>query len=57
MHYLGEKYYKSITVQYCTANRLSWISRLTLFDLRTNWTLRMEFVHMWGTYFTGDAGV
>ena len=46
MHYLGEKYYKSITVQYYTANGLSWISRLTLFDLRANWTLRMEFVHM-----------
>ena len=44
MHYLCEKYGKSITVQYYTANRVSWISRLTLFDLRTN---RTPWMHSW----------
>ena len=28
--------------QYYTANRVSWISRLTLLDLRTNWTQWMH---------------
>ena len=37
-YYLCEKYYKPITVQYHIADRVSWISRLTLFDIQTNWT-------------------
>ena len=46
MYYLCEKYNKPITVQYC----VSWVPRLTLLDLRTNWTykraLQTEFVRM-----------
>ena len=38
MHYLCEKYYKPITVQYYMADCVSWVPRLTLLDLRTNWT-------------------
>ena len=48
MYCLCEKYYKLIIVQYCTANCVSWVPRLTLFDLQTNWTeehaFGMEFV-------------
>ena len=32
------KYYKPITVQDFIANRVSWVPRLTLLDLQTNWT-------------------
>ena len=50
MYYLCEKYYKPITVQYHIANCVSWVPRLTLLDLRTNWNselaLRMELIHM-----------
>ena len=56
MYYLCEKYYKPITVQYYVADCVSWVPRLTLLDLWTNWiykcTLRMELVHMYGTYCT-----
>ena len=38
MYYLCEKYHKPITVQYYIADRVCWVSRLTLLDLRTNWT-------------------
>ena len=38
MHYLCEKYYKRITIQYYMANCISWVPRLTLLDLQTNWT-------------------
>ena len=38
MYYLCEKYYKPITVQYYIADCVSWIPRLTLLDLQTNWT-------------------
>ena len=38
MYYLCEKYYKPIVVQYCIPACVSWVPRLTLFDLRTNWT-------------------
>ena len=38
MYYLCEKYYKPITVQYYIADCVSWVPRLTLLDLRTNWT-------------------
>ena len=31
-------YYNPITVQYSTADCVSWAPRLTLLDLRTNWT-------------------
>ena len=44
------KYFKPITVQYYTANCVSWVPGLTLLDLKTNWTyqhaLEAEFVHM-----------
>ena len=50
MYYLCEKYYKPITVQYQIADRVSWVPRLTLLDLWTNWTwedtLRIERIHM-----------
>ena len=50
MSYLREKYYKPITVQHDITNCVSWVSRLSLLDLRTNWTyecaLRMELVRM-----------
>ena len=38
MYYLCEKYYKPITVQYYIAYCVSWVPRLTLLDLQTNWT-------------------
>ena len=40
MYYLCEKYYKPITVQYCIADCVNWVSRLTLLDLKTNWTYK-----------------
>ena len=53
MYYLCEKYYKPFTVQYYIANSVSGGPRLTLLDLRTNWTyectLGMEHVRMQGT--------
>ena len=33
MYYLCGKYYKPITVQYCIADCVSWVPRLTLLDL------------------------
>ena len=48
MYHLCEKYYKPITVQYYVADCVSWVPRLTLLDLQTNWTykhaLRRELV-------------
>ena len=45
------KYYKPITAQYYIANGVSWVPRLTLLDLRTNWTnkhaLRTELVRIY----------
>jgi len=45
------KYYKPITAQYYIANGVSWVPRLTLLDLGTNWTnkhaLRTELVHIY----------
>ena len=38
MYFLCEKYYKLITVQYYIADCVSRVPRLTLLDLRTNWT-------------------
>ena len=50
MYYFCEKYYKSITVQYYIADCVSWIPRLTLLDLGTNWiyerALGMELIRM-----------
>lgn len=49
MHYFCEKYYESITVQYCVANFVSWVLRLTLLDLKTNGhmnALSMELICM-----------
>ena len=55
MYYLCEKYYKPITVQYYIADCVSWVPRLTLLDLRKNWTyecaLRTELIHIQGTYY------
>ena len=33
MHYLWEKYYKPITVQYYIADSVGWVPRLTVLDL------------------------
>ena len=56
MYYLCEKYYKPTTVQYYIVNCVSWVPRLTLLDLQTNWsyecTLRMELDHVYKTYCT-----
>ena len=53
MYYLCKKYYKPVTVQYCIADCISWVPRLTLLE-RTNRTyecsLRMELVCMQGPY-------
>ena len=38
MYYLCEKYYEPTTVQYHIADCVSWVPRLTLLELRTNWT-------------------
>ena len=38
MHYLCEKYYKHITLQCFRADCVSWVSRLILLDLQTNWS-------------------
>ena len=41
MHYLCEKFYKPMTVHYYIANCVSWVPRLTLLDLQTNWIYEM----------------
>ena len=50
IYYLCEKYYKPIIVQYCIDDCVSWVFRLTLSDLRTNWTyeyaLGTELIHL-----------
>ena len=47
MHYFCEKYYESITVQYCVANFVSWVLRLTLLDLNGHMNaLSMELICM-----------
>ena len=50
MYYFCKKYYKLITIQYYIVDCISWVPRLTLLDLRTNWTykhaLRIEVIHM-----------
>ena len=49
-HVLCEKSYKPITGQYYTADCVSWVRRLILLNLRTNWpykhALRMEHICM-----------
>ena len=56
MYYFCEKYFKPITVQYYIADCVSWLPRLTLLDLQTNWThkraLGTELVQVYGTYCT-----
>ena len=51
MHHLCEKY--DNLRHCCMADGASWVPRLTLLNLRTNWTYKhapgMEFVCMWGT--------
>ena len=42
MYYLCEKYYNLITVQYCIDDCVSWVPRLTLLGLGTNWTYKMH---------------
>ena len=37
MYVLCENYYKPITVQSYQADCVSWVPRLTLLDLQTNW--------------------
>ena len=48
MYYLCEKYYKPIKIQYYISDCVSWIPRLTLLVLWTNWTykhtLRTELI-------------
>ena len=39
---LHEKYSQPITVQYYPADCVSWVPRLTLWDVPTNWTERMH---------------
>ena len=50
MCYLWEKYYKPTTVQCHVANCVSWVPRLTLLDLKIDWTYKhapgMKIVHM-----------
>jgi len=50
MYCLCEKHDKPITVHYYITNCVSWVPRLTLLDLQTNWiyepALRMELVRM-----------
>ena len=50
MYHLCEKYYKPIIVQCYPANCVSWVDRLTLLDLGTNWTnecaLKIELIHV-----------
>ena len=56
MYYLCEKYYKPMTVEYYIADCISWVPRLTLSDLQTEWTYRCtlgtELIRMWGIYCT-----
>ena len=50
MYYLCEKCYKLITVQYCAADCVSWLPRLTLLDLEqiglNESAIRTELLHM-----------
>lgn len=58
MYYLCVKNYKPITVRYYIADCISWVPRLTLLDIRTNWTYKytvgMELICMWGLYSTQE---
>ena len=60
MYYLCEESYKPITVQYCIADCVSWVPRLTLLDLQTNRNVlskQNSFV-LWGiTVLTGTGHV
>lgn len=38
IYYLREKYYKPSTVQYCVADCVNWVLRLSLLDLGRDWT-------------------
>ena len=38
MYYWCEEYYKPTPVQYSIANYVTWLPRLTMLDLETNWT-------------------
>ena len=50
MYYLCLTFYKAVTVQYCITDYISWVPRLTLLDLGTNWTykhvLGTELIHV-----------
>ena len=53
MYYLFDKYYKLITVQCYIADCVSWVPRLTSLNsqtIRTQGILRLEFIHIQGTY-------
>ena len=43
MYYLCENYYKPIIVQYYIGDCVSWVPRLNLLDLRTDWTYEYTF--------------
>ena len=43
MYYLCEKDYKPITGQYYIVCCVSWVRRLTLLDLKINWTYEYAF--------------
>lgn len=34
----SDRYYKPVTVQFNIADYVSWVLRLTLLDIETNWT-------------------
>ena len=51
IYFLCEKYYKPTTVWYPIADCVSWVLRLILLDLGTNWimnVLRTELIHVEG---------
>ena len=56
MYHSCKNYYKPIAVQYYIAGCVSWVPRLTLLDLQTNWsyecTLGTELDHVYKTYCT-----
>ena len=45
-----EKYYKLITVQDNIANCVGWVPRLTLLNLRTNWTYKCALGMEWNSF-------
>ena len=54
MHYLCEKYYKPITVQYYIADCVSWVPRLTSMDLQIG---LMNVLLEWNSFICGELTV